>query len=105
MLSKALAKANSAVLLDNAQNIDGAIEAYAEACDLLQEVMLRSSDPEDKKKLSAIRGTYSNRIAELHDLDDSFASLMDKALPEDPPQKISMPHSSPRRQSNRPRKS
>ena len=85
MLSKALAKANSAVLLDNAQNIDGAIEAYAEACDLLQEVMLRSSDPEDKKKLSAIRGTYSNRIAELHDLDDSFASLMDKALPEDPP--------------------
>lgn len=85
MLSKALAKANQAVLLDNAQNIDGAIEAYAEACDLLQEVMLRSSDSDDRKKLSTIRGTYSNRIAELHDIDDPFANLMDKALPDDPP--------------------
>ena len=85
MLSRALAKANTAVLLDNAQNIEGAIEAYAEACDLLQEVMMRSSDSEDRKKLSAIRTTYSSRIAELHDLDDSFAALMDKALPDDPP--------------------
>ena len=85
MLSKALAKANTAVLLDNAQNIEGAIEAYAEACDLLQQVMMRSSDAEDRKKLSAIRSTYSSRIAELHDLDDSFAGLMDKALPDEPP--------------------
>jgi hypothetical protein len=85
MLSKALAKANSAVLLDNSSKIDGAIEAYAEACELLQQVMVRSSDMEDRKKLSAIRKTYSNRIAELHDLDDSFASLMNKDLPDDPP--------------------
>jgi MIT (microtubule interacting and transport) domain len=85
MLSKALAKANTAVLLDNAQNIEGAIEAYAEACDLLQQVMMRSSDADDRKKLSAIQSTYSSRIAELHDLDDSFAGLMDKALPDDPP--------------------
>ena len=85
MLSKALAKANTAVLMDNAQNIDGAIAAYAEACDLLQQVMMRSSDADDRKKLSAIRSTYSSRIAELHDLDDSFAGLMDKALPDDPP--------------------
>lgn len=83
MLSKALAKANSAVLLDNAQNFDGAIEAYVEACDLLQEVTIRSSDPEDKKKLSAIRGTYLNRITELHGVGHSFASLLDKALPEE----------------------
>jgi len=85
MLSKALAKANSAVLLDNAQNIDGAIEAYHEACELLQQVLVRSSDMDDRKKLSAIRSTYSNRIAELHDLDDTFSGLMEKALPEDPP--------------------
>ena len=85
MLSKALSKANNAVLLDNAQNIDRAIEAYAEACDLLEQVMVRSSDKEDQYKLSAIRSTYSNRIAELHDLDDSFANLMNKELPEDPP--------------------
>jgi MIT (microtubule interacting and transport) domain len=85
MLSKALAKANTAVLFDNAQNIEGAIEAYAEACELLQQVMKRSSDRDDRKKLSAIQSTYSSRIAELHDLDDSFAGLMDKALPDDPP--------------------
>lgn len=85
MLSKALAKANSAVLLDNAQNIDGAIEAYHEACELLQQVLVRSSDLDDRKKLSAIRSTYSNRIAELHDLDDTFSGLLEKALPEDPP--------------------
>ncbi|KAI1609327.1 hypothetical protein EDD37DRAFT_163926 [Exophiala viscosa] len=85
ILSKALAKANNAVLLDNAQNIEGAIEAYAEACDLLQQVMVRSSDMDDRKKLSAIKSTYSNRIAELHDLDDTFSGLMEKELPEDPP--------------------
>ena len=86
MLSNALAKANTAVLFDNAQNIEGAIEAYAEACELLQQVMVRSSDIDDRKKLSAIRSTYSNRIAELHDLDNSFASMiMNKALPDDPP--------------------
>lgn len=54
MLSKALEKANTAVLLDNAQNFEGAIEAYAEACNLLQQVMLRSSGDDDRRKLEAI---------------------------------------------------
>ncbi len=54
MLSKALQKANTAVLLDNAQNFQGAMEAYSEACNLLQEVMLRSSEDEDRRKLEAI---------------------------------------------------
>ncbi|KIW11584.1 hypothetical protein PV08_10885 [Exophiala spinifera] len=85
MLSKALARANAAVLLDNAQNIEGAIEAYDEACELLQQVLVRSSDVDDRKKLSNIRSTYSNRIAELHDLDNSFSGLMEKALPDEPP--------------------
>lgn len=85
MLSKALAVANNAVLLDNAQNIEGAIEAYAEACDLLQQVLIRSSILDDRKRLSDIRNAYSKRIADLHDLDDSFLELMEKALPEDPP--------------------
>ena len=85
MLSKALAVANNAVLLDNAQNIPGAIEAYAEACDLLQQVLIRSSILDDRKRLSDIRNAYSKRIADLHDLDDSFLELMEKALPEDPP--------------------
>jgi hypothetical protein len=54
MLSKALQKANTAVVLDNAQNFEGAMEAYSEACDLLQQVMLRSSGEEDRRKLEAI---------------------------------------------------
>ncbi len=54
MLSKALQKANTAVLLDNAQNFEGAMQAYSEACALLQQVMLRSSGDDDKRKLEAI---------------------------------------------------
>jgi hypothetical protein len=54
MLSKALQKANTAVLLDNAQNIEGAVQAYSEACTLLQQVMLRSSGDDDRRKLETI---------------------------------------------------
>lgn len=54
MLSRALQKANTAVLLDNAQNFEGAMEAYEDACKLLQQVMIRSSQEEDRRKLDAI---------------------------------------------------
>lgn len=54
MLSRALQKANTAVLLDNAQNFEGAMEAYEDACKLLQQVMVRSSQDEDRRKLDAI---------------------------------------------------
>lgn len=85
MLSKALAKANTAVLLDNAQNFEGAVNAYTEACELLRQVMLRSSDEEDKKKLSAIRGTYSSRINDLKENEGTGPALnTEKALPRRP---------------------
>lgn len=54
MLSRALQKANTAVQLDNAQNFEGAREAYAEACDLLQQVLQKTTADEDKRKLEAI---------------------------------------------------
>lgn len=54
MLSKALQKANHAVLLDNAQNFEGAMDAYADACALLQQVMTRSSGEDDRRKLEAV---------------------------------------------------
>lgn len=57
MLSKALQKAHTAVLLDNAQNFEGAMEAYRDACALLRQVMMRSSGDEDKKKLESIVST------------------------------------------------
>jgi hypothetical protein len=57
MLSRALQKANTAVLLDNAQNFEGAMEAYEDACKLLQQVMIRSSQEEDRRKLDSIVGS------------------------------------------------
>lgn len=49
ILSKALQKANTAVLLDNAANVGGAIEAYSDACELLELVMLRNNGADDEK--------------------------------------------------------
>lgn len=54
MLSRALEKANTAVQLDNARNFEGARQAYAEACDLLHQVLMRTNGEDDKKKLEAI---------------------------------------------------
>lgn len=59
MLSRALQKANTAVLLDNAHNFEGAIEAYHDACQLLQQVMQRSSGDDERRKLEAIVSNYS----------------------------------------------
>ncbi|KAI9642981.1 hypothetical protein NHQ30_008715 [Ciborinia camelliae] len=82
MLSKALQKANTAVLLDNAQNYEGAIQAYSEACSLLQQVMARSSGDEDRRKLEAIRNTYTSRINELARITPELND--EKALPATP---------------------
>lgn len=85
MLSKALQKANTAVLLDNAQNFEAALEAYSDACRLLQQVMDRSSGAEDKRKLDAIKVTYTTRIEELQELEDSRPSArLEKGLPTRP---------------------
>ena len=54
MLSKALQKAKHAVLLDNAQNFEGAMDAYSDACALLQNVMQRSSGDEYLMKLESV---------------------------------------------------
>ncbi|KAL9618176.1 MAG: hypothetical protein Q9160_007072 [Pyrenula sp. 1 TL-2023] len=84
MLSKALQKANTAVLLDNAQNFEGAMESYEDACQLLQRVMQRSNGDDDRKKLEAIRTTYTNRIRELRSLDSTYQVAEGKALPDRP---------------------
>ncbi|KAL8688800.1 MAG: hypothetical protein Q9218_005378 [Villophora microphyllina] len=84
MLSKALQKANHAVLLDNAQNFEGAMDAYADACALLQKVMLRSSGDEDRRKLESVCTTYSNRINELRNADLVYQNADAKALPRRP---------------------
>ncbi|KAI9794653.1 MAG: hypothetical protein M1833_000342 [Piccolia ochrophora] len=68
MLSKALQKANTAVLLDNEKNYEVAVDAYGDACALLQQVMNRSSGDDDKRKLETIRATYTHRVEELRAL-------------------------------------
>lgn len=81
MLSKALQKANTAVLLDNAANFEGAMEAYHDACQLLQLVMLRSNGGEDEKlKLQEIvsahaflgRGIAAHKQPARHLYDSSY---------------------------------
>lgn len=103
MLSKALQKANTAVLLDNAANFEGAMEAYTDACQLLQLVMLRSNGgDEERLKLQEIvgshisflghaaeadfsqRDTYMIRISELQRMDFAISENANKALPERP---------------------
>ncbi|CAJ2511254.1 Uu.00g068790.m01.CDS01 [Anthostomella pinea] len=73
MLSSALAKASTAVQLDNAQYHSGARKYYAEACELLQQIIARASNEEDRKKLDGIRVRYILRIRQL-----------DALLPEEP---------------------
>ncbi|KAI1866616.1 uncharacterized protein JN550_007469 [Neoarthrinium moseri] len=84
MLSKALAKANTAVQLDNAQNFEGARSSYTEACELLAQVLARTTGDEDKKKLEAIRRTYTSRIEELDGMVPVEGEPGSKALPARP---------------------
>ncbi|KAG9855315.1 hypothetical protein KCU68_g2250, partial [Aureobasidium melanogenum] len=85
MLSKALEKANTAVLLDNAMNYEGALEAYRDACRLLENVLDRTSTPDDRRKLDAIRDTYTIRIDELLQIQlTTQATRRDKQLPPRP---------------------
>jgi hypothetical protein len=85
MLSKALEKANTAVLLDNAMNYEGALESYLDACRLLELVLDRTSTIDDRRKLDAIRDTYTVRINELLQIQvNPHAAAWDKQLPPRP---------------------
>ncbi|KAK1654816.1 MIT domain-containing protein [Colletotrichum phormii] len=84
MLSRALQKANTAVQLDNAQNFEGARHSYAEACELLHQVLARTSTEEDRRKLEAIRRTYTSRIEELDEMVPVQQVAEGKALPARP---------------------
>ncbi|KAL8828403.1 MAG: hypothetical protein Q9170_006618 [Blastenia crenularia] len=89
MLSKALQKAKHAVLLDNAQNFEGAMDAYGDACALLQSVMQRSSGDEYRMKLESVTadgkalpsrpaGRYSSEqepISPLTDEEDDVVAI------------------------------
>ncbi|KAF2797877.1 hypothetical protein K505DRAFT_414740 [Melanomma pulvis-pyrius CBS 109.77] len=65
MLSRGLQKATTAVLLDNAGNVEGAIEAYQDTMKCLQQVRPLDTDVTDSRKLDTIRMAYAQRIKEL----------------------------------------
>ncbi|KAI8949297.1 hypothetical protein F4801DRAFT_580535 [Xylaria longipes] len=67
-LSAALAKARTAVQLDQAQYHDGAKRYYDEVIVLLDRVIARASRENDIKKLQTIRRSYKDRIQELEEL-------------------------------------
>jgi hypothetical protein len=54
ILDRALQKAHTAVVLDNNNNVEDAIEAYTDACDLLHQVLARSTVAEERGKLEQI---------------------------------------------------
>lgn len=75
MLSKALEKANNAVLFHHAHVFGGAVAAYKEACGLLLQVSDLVQDSDDRVKLAAIRDTYLSRIKEI--LEESTTPIAD----------------------------
>ncbi|KAI0884625.1 uncharacterized protein GGS22DRAFT_144984 [Annulohypoxylon maeteangense] len=65
MLATALAKANTAVQLDNTQSYTFARKYYQESCVLLSALVDRASREKDREKLKSIRQTYLQRIEQL----------------------------------------
>ncbi|KAI0911345.1 hypothetical protein F4824DRAFT_499346 [Ustulina deusta] len=67
-LSVALAKARTAVQLDQAQYHEGARAYYVEVVELLARVIGRASNENDVRKLEDIRRAYTDRIQQLEEL-------------------------------------
>jgi type I site-specific restriction endonuclease len=66
ILSKALQKANIAVLRDNNHDYSSAIDSYTEACDLLRQVIDSPTvSGEEQRQLETIRNDYYSRMAVL----------------------------------------
>ncbi|TGZ81361.1 hypothetical protein EX30DRAFT_371379 [Ascodesmis nigricans] len=82
MLASALQRANTAVTLDNAENYEGAMEAYNDACVLLAQVMARATAEEDRRRLQMIRETYTDRINQLKQMPPKYVD--ERELPPRP---------------------
>lgn len=54
MLSLAVKRANAAVLLDQHNNVEGAMEAYVDVCNLLQQAIARRALESDRNQLQSI---------------------------------------------------
>ena len=62
MITIALAKAQNAVLLDQRNNVTGALDGYSQCCAILAEVIAKETDSDDITRLRQIHDTYSVRM-------------------------------------------
>ncbi|KAI8089948.1 uncharacterized protein BX664DRAFT_359429 [Halteromyces radiatus] len=79
ILKTAIQKANSAVVLDKANNLTGAIEAYTEAINLLDRVLSSETRESDRQRLQETYDKYLKRIEYLNtlksDADDLYETF------------------------------
>ncbi|KAF9435849.1 hypothetical protein BGZ76_005397 [Entomortierella beljakovae] len=107
LLTMALLEAQSAVQLDNANDIPGALESYQRAVNLLSKVLETSTSPDEQERLRTIHDSYLFRIRLLSTPptpttpSGSFAQQSLSALPQPPP--LQQPLPPPPRQPNPPR--
>lgn len=62
ILRTALEKANSAVLCDSSNDVEGAIDAYSEAIALLDRVLETVEKESDRRRLQEIVSSLSGRV-------------------------------------------
>lgn len=62
MVTNALAKAQTAVLLDQRNDVVAALDCYSQVCTILVECMAKEPDPDDLARLQQIYDTYTSRM-------------------------------------------
>ncbi|KAF9112929.1 hypothetical protein BGX27_002556 [Mortierella sp. AM989] len=95
LLTMALLEAQSAVQLDNANDISGALDAYQRAVNLLSKVMDTSTSADEQERLRTIHDSYLFRIRLLSTpptpTSASFAQQPLSTLPQPPPPQQPLP--------------
>ncbi|OBZ88049.1 hypothetical protein A0J61_03900 [Choanephora cucurbitarum] len=75
ILKTALQKANVAVQCDSKNDIIGAIDAYQEAIDLLEQVLVTVDKPNDRLRLQEIYDSYSERVQLLTSITQKITAI------------------------------
>ncbi|KAI8357880.1 hypothetical protein EDC96DRAFT_445955 [Choanephora cucurbitarum] len=75
ILKTALQKANVAVQCDSKNDIIGAIDAYQEAIDLLERVLVTVDKPNDRLRLQEIYDSYSERVQLLTSITQKITAI------------------------------
>lgn len=79
LLGEAQECAETAISLDDGQNVEAAIAAYGKASELLQQAIERTINTDDKQKLRTIFDIYLGRVEEIRD-QESGRNELGKAM-------------------------